>query len=201
MVDLLDSLTEREQEILTLLVEGLSNNEIASRLHIASQTVRWYNSQIYSKLNVKNRRDAVKKATTQGILNFPVKQASRHNLPAQTTPFIGREDELIKLGTLIRDDNIRLITILASGGMGKTRLCLEASSQQMQYFTDGTFFIALAPLNSTNHIVTSIAEAFGLQFHSDRSPEQQLLDYLSDKRMLLVLDNFEHLLGAVTTGQ
>lgn len=201
MADLKENLTERELEILACLVEGLSNADIGLRLHIAPQTVRWYNSQIYSKLDVKNRRAAVTKATMKGLLNTDNATNLEHiknNLPAQTTPFIGREKELNGLAVLLNDDNLRLITILASGGMGKTRLSLETARQQMINYPDGVFFVALAALNSPTHVLTSIAEVLNLHFHSDREPEQQLLDYLSDKQLLLILDNFEHLLDAMS---
>ncbi len=199
MADLVDALTEREHEILSCLIEGLSNAEIGSRLHITPQTVRWYNTQIYSKLGVKKRADAVATAIERGLLDVsPSIESIRHNLPNQTTHFIGREKELVELAHLLQDERLRLITILASGGMGKTRLALEISRQQMLNYPDGVFFVALAPINSPSHLVTNIADALGLHFHGDREPKHQLLEYLADKQLLLILDNFEHLLNAAS---
>ena len=130
----------------------------------------------------------------------------KHNLPAQTTPFVGREAELVELAKLLNDTKIRLITILASGGMGKTRLALEAAEQSLtppqplpeasrRGFENGVYFVELAPLSDPANIVSAIAEATGYQFQSDgREPKQQILDFLAHKNLLLVLDNFEHLL-------
>src|SRR6476659_700312 len=92
-----EPLTEREQEILTCIADGLSNQEIAKKLYLAEKTVRWYNSQIYSKLSVSNRREAVEQAQTLGLLALPTKVSpatKKHNLPTQTTPFVGRLHEL-----------------------------------------------------------------------------------------------------------
>ena len=92
MTDFHDNLTRREREILTCLMEGLSNAEIALQLHLSPQSVRWYNSQIYSKLGVNNRHEAVVQAATLGLLQSEqTSEPVRHNLPAQTTLFIGRE--------------------------------------------------------------------------------------------------------------
>ena len=130
------------------------------------------------------------------VLSTPL--LSRHNLPAQTTPFIGREDELTDLSRLLHDPAARLITIFAPGGMGKTRLALAAAQQYLEASQDRVYFVDLAPLPSEENIVPAIAEAAGYPFQGDaRTPEQQLLDYLREKQMLLVLDNFEHLLAQV----
>jgi serine/threonine protein kinase len=131
---------------------------------------------------------------------------NQHNLPAQTTPFVGREAEVDALVNLLDDPTNRLITILAPGGMGKTRLALEVAeryiSPPQSDFTDGVFFVELAPLLDTSSIIPSIADALGYHFQADgREPLQQIQDYLSSKTLFLVLDNFEHLLegaGLVT---
>src|SRR5687767_13137285 len=82
-----EPLTDREHEILACLVEGLSNQEIAARLYLALRTVKWYNSQIYNKLAVNNRKEAVERAQALGLLK-PVSDAAsaanKHNLPAQS---------------------------------------------------------------------------------------------------------------------
>lgn len=199
-----EALTDREREILTCLVDGLSNAEIAAQLHLAVQTIKGYNSEIYSKLGVKNRREAIEVATEQGLLDaVESPEKIRHNLPSQTTPFIGREKELSELSILLHDENIRLITILATGGMGKTRLALEVASRLVQSknsdFADGIFFVPLLPLSESQHIVSQIAHSVGYQFIGDsREPKQQLLAYLAEKQLLLVMDNWEHLLEGVS---
>jgi DNA-binding CsgD family transcriptional regulator len=195
--NLSDPLTEREQEILGCLAEGLSNQEIANRLHLALRTVKWYNSQIYSKLDVSGRKEAVEQANVLGLLNIPSGTPildGKHNLPSQITPFIRRRHEISELTALLNDETTRLITILASGGMGKTRLSQEVARIQIGRFANGVFFVPLAPLSSPKDIVTTIAENIGFIFHGENSPAQQLVNFLQDRSILLVLDNFEHLL-------
>jgi predicted ATPase/DNA-binding CsgD family transcriptional regulator len=192
-----EPLSERELEILKCLVEGLSNREIASRLHLAYQTVKGYNSEIFGKLDVKNRKDAVERARTLGLLERDpgAKQpAGNHNLPESVTHFVGRKQEIQDLLQLLGVADNRLVTILAPGGMGKTRLSIEVARTQIRRFSDGVYFVPLAPLSSPYDIVTTIAENIGLVFHGNKAPAHQLIDFLSDREMLLVLDNFEHLM-------
>ncbi len=119
----------------------------------------------------------------------------KSNLPAQTTLFIGRGHELDQLETLMKDDRNRLITIQASGGMGKTRLSLALGQQAIDadLFADGVYFVELANLNDANNIPNAIAEAASFQFLSGENPKQQLLKILSRRKLLLILDNYEHL--------
>jgi predicted ATPase/DNA-binding SARP family transcriptional activator/TolA-binding protein len=122
----------------------------------------------------------------------------RHNLPAYAAPFIGREEELEKLDGFIADPSVRLVTIVGPGGIGKTRLATSAAERVLAagLFPKGVFFIDLAPLQETSRIVQAVADTlnFPLQGGDDRSSRQQLLDYLHQKKLLLVFDNFEHLL-------
>ena len=124
--------------------------------------------------------------------------APKHNLPSQTTPFFGREAELAEIATHLADPNCRLLTILGVGGMGKTRLGVEVAQAQLENFTDGVTYVALAPIsaseNSINPLAGAMADALKISFHGKDIPEQQLFDYLRRKEMLLVFDNFEHLL-------
>ena len=119
---------------------------------------------------------------------------NRHNLPKQSTAFVGRQRELRSLMEFLTTPGVTLVTILAPGGMGKTRLALAAGEQQIANFADGVFFVPLAPLSSANDLVTAIAENIGLSFYGENAPAQQLIDFLRERSMLLVLDNFEHLL-------
>ena len=117
------------------------------------------------------------------------------SLPIQITPFIGREEELDELAKLLAKPDVRLVTILAPGGMGKTRLALEAGAAQSAHFAHGVYFISLAPLGSVSGVLSTIAEAVNFQFYSGANPQQQLIDYFREKQVLLLLDNFEHLLA------
>jgi predicted ATPase len=125
----------------------------------------------------------------------------RHNLPAQATPFVGREAELAELARLLGDPDVRLLTILGAGGMGKTRLALEAGTAQLNNFERGVYFVPLAPLDSVEAIVPTTAEALGFSFCEGGEPWQQVLDYLRNKQLLLIMDNFEHLLACPEPGR
>jgi predicted ATPase/predicted Ser/Thr protein kinase len=125
----------------------------------------------------------------------------RHNLPAQPTPFVGREAELTELARLLADPDVRLLTILGAGGMGKTRLALEAGAAQLGNFERGVYFVPLAPLDSPQAIVPAVAGALGFSFYEGGEPRQQLLDYLREKNKLLIMDNFEHLLAGPEPGR
>jgi DNA-binding SARP family transcriptional activator len=125
----------------------------------------------------------------------------RHNLPPQPTPFIGRETELADLANLIADPNTRLLTIVGPGGMGKTRLALEAAGAQVEHYPHGVYFVPLAPLTESENLIPATAQAVNFPFPRDeRSPQQQLLDYFRQKQLMLVLDNFEHLLAPSKDG-
>ena len=106
--------------------------------------------------------------------------------------FVGRQDELAHIDALLSTPACRLLTLVGPGGIGKTRLALEAARQLPN--PEHAHFVPLQPLTSPDFIVSAIADALGLQFYGGTPPKQQLLDYLRDKSWLLVLDNFEHLL-------
>jgi tetratricopeptide (TPR) repeat protein len=119
----------------------------------------------------------------------------RHNLPEQLTPFVGRESELVDLAKLLAPAaETRLVTLVGPGGMGKTRLALEAASRRLDAYAQGVWFVPLAALQSAETIVPAVAQALGMPFFRGEPPRQQLLRYLRDRRTMLVLDNFEHLL-------
>jgi predicted ATPase len=120
-----------------------------------------------------------------------------NNLPPQPTPFVGREHELEELTKTIGTPGNRLITVLGPGGMGKTRLALELGERQLIVFADGVYFVPLAPVNTPEWIVSAIADAVSFTFYDSDSPKKQVLNYLREKRLLLILDNFEHLMNGV----
>jgi DNA-binding CsgD family transcriptional regulator len=116
----LESLTKREIEVLQLLANGASNQEIAVALYLEVSTVKWHNAQIYDKLQVKNRRQAVMRAQSLGILKTNKRnsfQPIQQNLPIDTLPLIGRVQEIDELVQQLAETKIRLLTILGSGGM------------------------------------------------------------------------------------
>lgn len=130
-------------------------------------------------------------AATPSSISVP----RQSNLPAAVTPFLGREEELAELARLLADPKLRLLSVIGPGGMGKTRLAVECARREMAQYPDGVFFAALAPLQAVEDLLPAIAAATGFSFLTDaRTPQQQLFDYLREKALLLVLDNFEHLI-------
>lgn len=119
------------------------------------------------------------------------------NLPRALTTFIGREPELSALGQLLRNPQCLLLTIVGPGGIGKTRLALEAANQNQHLFPDGVWFVPLAEVNSPALLVPAIADAVNFRFQDPTDPQTQLLRYLCTKKLLLILDNAEHLLDGV----
>jgi predicted ATPase/DNA-binding CsgD family transcriptional regulator len=114
------------------------------------------------------------------------------SLPIASTPFVGRVEELAQISALFSDPACRLLTLVGPGGIGKTRLALEAAHLLMPPHTPS--FVPLQPLTSPDHLVSALASALEFPFASGIDPQQQLLDYLREKAWLLVLDNFEQLL-------
>lgn len=188
--DLIDALTEREQEILSLIAEGLSNQAIADRLFLTLGTVKWYNKHIYSKLDVRSRTQAIIRARDLGLLGGVPATTVKLRLPRSTTSFIGREEELGGIERRLADPGCRLLTLFGPGGIGKTRLALEAAYRHIPLF-DTVYFGAL---QATRTLIPTIADAVGLALSGRHEPKTELLDFLANKRLLLVLDNFEHLL-------
>lgn len=120
-----------------------------------------------------------------------------NNLPAQPSSFIGRRNELSSITDRLTDPACRLLTLLGPGGIGKTRLALQAARQELYNYQHGIFFVALAPLSSPQFIISTIAETINFSFYSTEEDHKvQLINYLRNKSMLLLMDNFEHLVSA-----
>jgi len=126
----------------------------------------------------------------------PGELASTIDLTIQATPFIGRNQEIKQLGMWLRNPaEHRLITVIGPGGVGKTRLVLESIEIIREYFPDGVYIIPLVSLTSSDQIIPQIAEQLNFRFTTADGQARQLYEYLSSKQLLLVLDNFEHLLS------
>jgi predicted ATPase/transcriptional regulator with XRE-family HTH domain len=119
------------------------------------------------------------------------------NLPVPATPLVGREVEMNTLGQLLGDPLCRLLTLVGPGGIGKTRLALEMACLQWERFAGNVFFAPLASVASADHLVLAIAQAVQFTFSGPTDPRSQLISYLSDKEIFLLLDNLEHLLDGV----
>lgn len=134
--------------------------------------------------------------TTSPPTFTPSRGSTANNLPAYTTPFVGREQELKELDRLFSDSNNRLLTLTGPGGIGKTRVAVAAAERQLERFFHGVFYIPLAPISAPDLIVTAIAEHISFTFGGTSDPTTELLNFLREKSMLLLMDNFEHLIDS-----
>jgi predicted ATPase/DNA-binding XRE family transcriptional regulator len=124
-------------------------------------------------------------------------EPSRHVLPAPPTSLIGREREVCEVLDLLLHEEVRLLTITGPGGVGKTRLALEVAGLSREAFADRVTFIPLAPLRDPDLLPSVLATTLGVKEAGDESLHESLKRHLESKEMLLLLDNFEHLLEAV----
>ncbi len=119
-----------------------------------------------------------------------------HNLPIQLTPLVGRSDEVAAILGLITRQGVRLLTLTGPGGTGKTRLALAVAAELLDDVPDGAWFVDLAPLRDPALVASTIARTLGLRESGPQSALEALSTFLAIKRLLLVLDNYEHLLEA-----
>ena len=121
--------------------------------------------------------------------------SNANNLPKSTKTFVGRENELKLINYYLASDDSRLVTIVGSGGNGKTGLAIKVAEQQctLPNFTDGIYIVGLESINTALAIPSVIAEAIDFDFSGAANPTEQLISHLKDKKILLILDNIDHL--------
>jgi predicted ATPase/class 3 adenylate cyclase len=131
--------------------------------------------------------------------NFPpLKTLDTHrtNLPLQPTSLIGRESEIAEIGALLKQPEMRLLTLLGPGGIGKTSLAITVANQMRSFFVGGTCFAGLAALNDPQMVMPSIARELGLKESGNQPTLEQVQGFVGEQRFLLVLDNFEQIVAA-----
>jgi predicted ATPase len=117
------------------------------------------------------------------------------NLPLQVSSFVGRETELTRVGKALHE--ARVVTLTGVGGVGKTRLALQAAAELLPDFREGAWLVELAPIRDPDEVVGAFASAFGVNAGAGQTVQQSLLEFLRTKQLLLVVDNCEHLLDPV----
>jgi predicted ATPase/class 3 adenylate cyclase len=128
----------------------------------------------------------------------PLKSLSNTNLPAEARSLIGRERELVELSELLAREEVRLVTLTGPGGTGKTRLALRLAAELVEEYRNGVFFVSLAPISDPALVIPTIAQTLGVKERPGESLSAALGSDLADKLLLLVLDNFEHVVEAAT---
>jgi predicted ATPase/DNA-binding SARP family transcriptional activator len=189
---LMQWLLQNGQRSAALAQYELCRRALAEELDVAPAlaTIELYESirAAPAESSSEGRTDGVSLASAP---TMPLRR--KHNLPTPPTPFIGREAELVTIQQRLSDPNCRLLTLVGPGGAGKTRLALQAATEQSSRFEHGVYFVMLAALESAQQLVTTLLDTFHLTQQGHMTPETQLLHYLRNKHLLLLLDNFEHL--------
>jgi DNA-binding SARP family transcriptional activator/predicted ATPase len=129
--------------------------------------------------------------------------APPHNLPPQPTPIVGREAELAEIASYLNQPGAQLLSLVGPGGIGKTRLAIQAATRCVEpetdvetRFSDGVYFVPLADATADSYqlsLIAALAETLKFDFKAPVHPQAQLLNYLREKDMLLLLDNFDQL--------
>ncbi|MFE3025535.1 ATP-binding protein [Nocardia tengchongensis] len=186
-------ISDREAEVLALVGQHRSNAEIAAQLFISVRTVETHVSSLLRKVGVADRRALAGRAAE-------VEQAEDSGAPAAVLPspltsFVGRERERSALREAVRAH--RHVTALGPGGVGKTRLALAVAADLSGEFTGGAWFVDLVPVTDPAMTGAAVARALGLGEQQGRSLDDSVSAALGERRVLLVLDNCEHLRDGV----
>lgn len=164
----------------------------------SDETVSLYQQIADGKVSARRGEAAAPthEATPPNTDDKPAPAPPIGSLPTPLTPLVGREQEVAAVVRMMRESGARLVTLTGPGGVGKTRLAIAAAWQLALHFVDGVYWVELAAIEAHELVVGAIAQTVGASIRGERAPIDQLKDELRPKRMLLGLDNFEHLLEA-----
>jgi predicted ATPase/DNA-binding SARP family transcriptional activator len=157
-------------------------------------------SKSFKQLGPLARAGATAHESNEAVSTSPQETKTNHNLPGVITPFVGRVHELEKIKKLLEEESCRVVTLIGPGGSGKTRLAIQTGMalNNEGMYKDGIWFVQLALLTDQNSIVPALQKVLNISaaHHGQENPRQHLFNYLRNRLSLLILDNFEHLLGA-----
>jgi predicted ATPase/DNA-binding CsgD family transcriptional regulator/transcriptional regulator with XRE-family HTH domain len=176
---------------------GLSQSELAHRLGVAPNTLARWERGTLCMLNPVVVRLALERLEATADEPRPVVTAGstpHHNLPSEVNRFIGHDAELREIAAVL--DNTRLLTLTGTGGVGKTRLAVHVARSLTGQYPDGVWLAALAPLKEPALVPYQVGAVAGVRPRPGQDPLRALVDAFQSRRLLLVLDNCEHLLGA-----
>jgi predicted ATPase/class 3 adenylate cyclase len=183
-----------EQILLSQTIAGLAGDDLPAQVTLASLGEFRLRDILQPEEVFQLRHPALR-------AEFPPLNAPGdvpHNLPTHPTPFLGREREVEELIALLLRPEVRLVTLTGSGGVGKTRLALRVAAESLESFSDGVFVIDLAALSDHTLVPSATATALGLHEQPGQTMAETLAAHLRDRHVLLLFDNFEHLLAAAT---
>jgi DNA-binding SARP family transcriptional activator len=192
----LDPLHEPAQRLLMQLYVGAGDRAAAIRQYQECVNVLHEELGIEPEPETTALFEAIRggAASLSSAPLLPGSPAPTHNLPPDPTPFIGRELELAQVATQLADPDCRLLTIFGPGGIGKTRLAIQAARDEAGRFAHGACFVDLAPIASAEMLAATILRTLQAPSSGAAESDQHVLSYLAGRQLLLVLDNYEHLL-------
>ena len=185
---------------------GLTQEELAAQSAVAVRTISDLErgvsrrahpgtiDQLAAALPLQPDELATLQSAWRATRPHPTAEAASHNVPAQLTSFIGREREMEEVTALLGE--ARLVTLTGPGGCGKTRLAYQTALRMLGAYPDGVWVAELAPLADAALIPLVVASALKMGQPSDLAIHDALIRYLCTKRLLLVLDNCEHLIDS-----
>ena len=185
----MDMLWEQAQRLLIRLLAHSGRREAALAQYLFCQQVLREELGVEPELETRVLYESLRDHDRQDLRSLHVRQ----NLPASLTSFVGRDAEMASLKRLLADPDTRLVTVSGPGGSGKTRLATEAARSFAKRFHEGAYIVRLDLIDSAQFISTAIAEALALPLLRQVDTTDQIKDYLRDREILLLLDNFEHL--------
>ncbi|GHO92324.1 hypothetical protein KSF_023720 [Reticulibacter mediterranei] len=191
------------------LAAGLSQEALAERANISTRAI----SDLERGINRAPRSDTLDALLQALVLSEERRQAliasarsvavtdafslaPLYVLPVPPTQLVGREQEMVRVTTLLRGDRARLLTLVGPAGVGKTHLALEIAHRRCLDYKDGVLFVSLAATSDASLVPSLVAQMLKLRESAGSSPSQQIADFLEAKHLLLVLDNFEQVIDA-----